>query len=236
MSTIKTSYEFAEITGYFEVHVPEEGDEEEYYTYCEVGFTPIIEEGEIPFYIANGLYGPEAVFTIRDSDIYERATVDLEDINIEKLDLVEADEPRIIYEEYDPWFYFIIFEVDFYSKKVPNELIGTLRTEVQVYDSPLLAVEINNEEQISLHDDYDRNLYIDGDIWNSTVDVKITRESDDQGGREPVAGVLTNLYYYWGRQSSNNNKPYCIFKHRSLGNNQYRRDSHIYNRQRRFSH
>ena len=60
-----------------------------------------------------------------------RATVDLEDINIEKLDLVEADEPRIIYEEYDPWFYFIIFEVDFYSKKVPNELIGTLRTEAR---------------------------------------------------------------------------------------------------------
>ncbi|MGR6837030.1 InlB B-repeat-containing protein [Syntrophomonas erecta] len=212
VSAIKTSYEFAQVTGYFEVRVPEEGDEEEYYTYCEVGFTPIIEEGESPFYIANGLYGPEAVFTIRDSDIYERATVDLEDINIEKLDLVEADEPRIIYEEYDPWFYFIIFEVDFYSKKVPNELIGTLRTEVQVYDSPLLAVEINNEEQISLHDDYDRNLYIDGDIWNSTVDVKITRESDDQGGREPVAGVLTNIYYYWGRQSSNNNKPYCIFR------------------------
>lgn len=211
VSDIKTSYEFAQITGYFEVLVPEEGDEEEYYTYCEVGFTPIIEEGEIPFYIANGLYGPEAVFTIRDSDIYERATVDLEDINIEKPDLVEADEPRIIYEEYDPWFYFIVFEVDFYSKKVPDELIGTLRTEVQVYDSPLLAVEINNEGQISLHDDYDRNLYIDGDIWNSTVQVNIIRKSAEDNN-EPVAGVPTNLYYYWGRQSSNNNKAYCIFR------------------------
>jgi uncharacterized repeat protein (TIGR02543 family) len=214
VSDIKTSYEFAEITGYFEVHVPEEGDEEEYYTYCEVGFTPIIEEGESPFYIANGLYGPEAVFTIRDSDIYERATVDLEDINIEKLDLVEADEPRIIYEEYDPWFYFIIFEVDFYSKKVPNELIGTLRTEVQVYDSPYLCIEVDYEGQISAYDDYDVYWakYIKEDIWNSTVQVTVTRETDDQVKREPVEGVLTNIYYYWGRQSSNNNKPYCIFR------------------------
>jgi hypothetical protein len=89
---------------------------------------------------------------------------------------------------------------------------GTKTVRIRLLHGMLLAVEINNEGQISLHDDYDRNLYIDGDIWNSTVDVKITRETDDQGGREPVAGVLTNIYYYWGRQSSNNNKPYCIFR------------------------
>ena len=76
VSDIKTSHEFAEVTGNFYVHVPGEGEEKEYSTYCGVSFTPIIEEGETPFYIANGLHG-EAVFTIRDNDVYDRADINI---------------------------------------------------------------------------------------------------------------------------------------------------------------
>lgn len=154
VSDLKTSYEFAEVTGTFEVIFPKEGEEGEYnYEYCEVSFTPIIEEGETPFYIANGLYGKEAVFTIRDSDVDVRAAINIEDIYIEKPDLVEAGEPRITVSEDDEIFYSIIFEVDFYSLKVSDERIGTLRSEVQVYDSPSIGIDVDYEGQITSHDD-----------------------------------------------------------------------------------
>ncbi|MDD2497844.1 MAG: hypothetical protein PHY90_06915, partial [Desulfitobacteriaceae bacterium] len=78
---LKTSYEFAEATGRFEVIYPKEGEEGEYnYEYCDVSFTPIIEECDMPFYIANGLYGKAAVFTIRDSDVDVKAAINIEDI------------------------------------------------------------------------------------------------------------------------------------------------------------
>ncbi|MGI6066739.1 MAG: InlB B-repeat-containing protein, partial [Bacillota bacterium] len=207
---LKTSYEFAEATGRFQVIYPKEGEEGEYnYEYCDVSFTPIIEECDMPFYIANGLYGKEAVFTIRDSDVDVKAAVNIEDIYIEKPDLVKAGEPRITFS--DEW-YDIYFEVDFYSLKVPDELIGTLSAGVQVYDSPSIGVYVDYEGQIDLYDDDYWASYVDGDIWNSTVNVKIIRDSAEDDQIEPVEGVLTNIYYYWGKSSSNLNKPFCIFK------------------------
>lgn len=218
VSDLKTSHEFAEVKGYFFVHVPKEGEEGEDVYECKVGFTPIIKEGDTPFYIANGLYGKEAVFTIRDNDVYDRADINIEDIYIEKPDLVKAGEPRITFsDEWDEW-YDIIFEVDFYSLKVPDELIGTLSAGVQVYDSPSIGVYVDYKGQINSYDDdyeYWRLMSIDGDIWNSTVNVKIIRDSAEDEpflDTEPVADVPTNIYYYWGKKSSNLNKPYCIFK------------------------
>ena len=117
VSDLKTSYEFPEVTGYFFVHVPKEGEEGEDVYECKVGFTPIIKEGDTPFYIANGLYGKEAVFTIRDNDVYDRADINIEDIYIEKPDLVKQVN-HITFLMRDEW-YDIIFEVDFYSLKVP---------------------------------------------------------------------------------------------------------------------
>jgi hypothetical protein len=220
VSDIKTSYEFTEVTRIFEVRIPKQGKDNEYSSeYCEVSFIPSIEEGATPFYIANGLYGKEEVYTIRENDIDKRANINEEDIYIEHSDLVEAGETRITFsEEYynDTGIelsYKIFFEVDFYSRKVPGELLGTVWSEVRVNDSPYLCVEVDYDGQISSYDDYDVYWakYIEEDIWNSTVQVTVTRETDDQGRREPVEGVLTNLYYYWGRERSDN-KPYCIFR------------------------
>lgn len=220
VSDIKTSYDFTKVTKNFEVRIPKPGEDDEYsYKYCEVSFIPSIEEGDTPFYIANGLYGKEAVYTIRDNDIDTRANINAEDIYIEDSDLVEAGEPRITFsEEYyndtGNLSYKIFFAVDFYSLKVPGELLGTVWSEVEVNDSPYLCIEVDYEGQISAYDDYDVYWakYIKEDIWNSTVQVTVTRETDDQVKREPVEGVLTNLYYYWGTNSSTNNKPYCIFR------------------------
>ena len=86
------------------------------------------------------------MFTIRDNDVYDRADINIEDIYIEKPDLVKAGEPRITFS--DEW-YDIIFEVDFYSLKVPDELIGTLSAGVQVYDTPYLCIEVDYEGQIA---------------------------------------------------------------------------------------
>lgn len=212
-SDLKTSYKFPEVTGIFEVRVPKEGEEGEYnYEYCEVSFIPSIDDGSTPFYIANGLHG-EAVFTIRDSNVDVRAAINEEDISIEKPDFIEVGEPRITFSEeyYNETginlYYDIIFEVDFYSLKVPDELIGTLRSEVRVDDSPFIGVDVNYEGQISSHYDEYWTRYVDSDIWNSTVEVNIIRESAEDN-IEPVAGVDTNIFYYWG----NSDAPYCIFR------------------------
>ena len=216
VSDLKTSYEFAKRIGNFEVRVPKEGEEgESSYTYCDVSFIPSIDEGDTPFYIANGLHG-EAIFTIRDSDVNVRAAINAEDILIEKPELVEAGEPRITFsEEYyndtGEIFYYIIFEVDFYSLKVSDELIGTLRTQLQVYDSPSIGVDVDYNGKINSYGKYGES-YVEGDIWNSMVKAKIIRDSAEDAKTEPVVGVLTNIYYYWGESSSNFNKPFCIFK------------------------
>jgi uncharacterized repeat protein (TIGR02543 family) len=209
-SDLKTSHKFPEETGVYHVRIPKEGEEnEDSYVYCDVSFIPSIEEGDTPFYIANGLYGKEEVYTIRENNIDVRADINEEDIYIEHSDLVEAGETRITFsEEYynDTGIelsYKIFFEVDFYSLKVPGELLGTVRSEVNVNDSPFLGVYVDYGGQISTHYHKYWAAYIDDDIWNSQVEVNIIRKSAEDNN-EPVAGVLTNIFYYWGN--------YCIFK------------------------
>lgn len=215
---LKTSHEFPEVTGTFEVRIPKEGEEDEdSYVYCDVSFIPSIEEGVTPFFIANGLYGNEEVYTIRENNIDDRADINEEDIYIEHPDLVEAGETRIIFsEEYYndtgiELYYKIFFEVDFYSLKVPGELLGTVRSEVNVNDSPFLGVYVDYGGQISTHYHEYWAAYIEEDIWNSTVQVNIKRESGEEDPAlrtEPVAGVPTKIFYYWGSSDA----PYCIFK------------------------
>lgn len=213
-SDSKTSYKFPEATGVFHVRIPKKSEEEEdRYEYCDVSFMPSIKEGETPFYIANGLHG-EAVFTIRDFDVDVRAAINEEDIVIEKPELVEAGKPCVTFsEEYynDTGItlsYTIIFEVDFYSLKVPGELLGTVSSEVEVHDSPFLGVEIDCEGEVSTHYDEYWAAYLEEDIWNSTVEVNINRKTAEDIYDEPMAGVPTKIFYYWGDSS----KPYCVFK------------------------
>ena len=212
---LKTSHEFPVETGTLEVTVPKEVGEGNDIISCEVSFVPSIIEGDTPtpFFTAVAL-DQESIFTIRDNDIYVRAVIENDDISIEYPELLDADvtiSPE--YGEETDIYYDIIYRVDFYATDAtatPNKLIGELQHTVRVYDSPLLGVEINYDEQISSHYGYEA-AYIEEDIWNSTVQVNIKRESgeDEIGNRtEPVEGVLTNIFYYWG---ASDNK-YCTFK------------------------
>ncbi|MDD4583644.1 MAG: S-layer homology domain-containing protein [Eubacteriales bacterium] len=212
-SDLKTTHQFPGVKGTFAVHVPEDGEREAHDESCGVSFIPTIEECETPFYIANGLHGV-SVFTIRDSDVDQKVAIS--NIEIERGDLLKAGEPRITFSEgYDndtrgEIFYYIYLELDFYSLKEPDKLIGTLEYEVQVYDSPSIGVDVNYDGEISSYDEYGIS-YVEGDIWNSKVNIKVIRDSADDS-IEPVAGALTNIYYFWGKSSSNMNKPFCIFK------------------------
>lgn len=215
----KTSYEFPEITGTIEITLPRaEGEEgEDSTTWCDVSFTPIIEEGDIPFYIVKDeylydFYKTENVYTIRENDIDLRASIK-EEVGIKNPDLVEAGEMRITFsEEYDNdtgsnFYYEIYFEVDFHSKEKYDEEKITLQYTVRVYDSPLLGVEVDDAGKISSHYGYSA-AYIKEDIWNSQVEVNIKRKNADIINDEPVAGVLTNIFYYWGASDYK----YCVFK------------------------
>ncbi|MEN6328221.1 MAG: CFI-box-CTERM domain-containing protein [Syntrophomonas sp.] len=213
LSDLKTSHKFPEVKGEFEVSVPKAGYEEGYENKsCKVSFIPSIEGNtdSIPFFTAVAL-DQESIFTIKNNNLVidERAVIKEEDIYIEHSDLLSTE--ITVAEEYDATdiYYEIIFRVDFYSTEYtekPNELIGELEYTVRVYDSPLLGVDVNYEEQISSHYGY-WAAYVEEDIWNSTVEVNIKRKSSENDD-EPVAGVITNIFYYWG---ASDNK-YCTFK------------------------
>ena len=220
LSDSKTSHEFSEVKhDSFGVTVKDEETDEESTIYCQVSFIPSIEEGETPtpFFTAE-ILGSESILTIRENNIYERAEVNIESVKIEYpegySDLVEAGDPRITVSEEDnsgtDIIYDLIFEVDFYSKaKLDVEKI-TLQHKVRVYDSPLLGVEVDYREKKTTHYGY-YAAYIEEDIFNSTVEVNLVRESgeDDPGKRaEPVEGVPTNIFYYWGASDYK----YCTFK------------------------
>jgi hypothetical protein len=215
VSDLKTSHEFPAVTGSFEVIVPKEGEEEgtENKT-CKVSFTPSIEEGGTPFFTAIVL-GSESILTIRNNNLNERADVDeTEDIYIEHEELLSTE--ITVSEEYTELadtYYEIIYQVEFYATEAtadPNALVGELKYRVRVYDSPLLGIEVDYRDKKTTHYGY-HAAYIEEDIFNSTVEVNLVRESgeDDPGKRaEPVEGVPTNIFYYWG---ASDNK-YCTFK------------------------
>ena len=104
---------------------------------------------------------------------------------------MEVGETRITFSEgYDKdtrsnLYYEIYFEVDFHSKEKHDEEKITLRYTVRVYDSPLLGVEVQDDaEKISTHYGY-WAAYIEEDIWNSTVEVNISRKTVDNLYDEP---------------------------------------------------
>jgi len=196
-SELKSSHEF--FVSYSNFFYDKDADKE---TYHDVSFYAKISSGKL-FLVDEERNN---VFTVKNSRIFEGSSV----TGIDKPGFVQSSQPRVecLDNPEDNMSHTIKFEVDFSCTK--NKY--TVSFFVRVFDRPRLEITTKDSEgETRVHYNSHTWLHaIDGDIWNSKIDIEVVRDSEENNKTVPVPGVNTKTRFFWGdREDASDSR--CFF-------------------------